>query len=137
MKFLTTRGKVKDINLQNYLVNWDKKCRSIFQKTVQDYLRKFWEKDRCVAEFPVPGSRCSVDLINFDKMIAVEMQGAQHQNFIPGFFHKTPVDYLNQLKRDLMKEEVLRINRIKLIEIFPEDLPLTKKFFKDKYDIDL
>lgn len=137
MKFLTAKGKIKNINLQDYLVDWNKKCRSKFQKDVQDYFRKFWEKDRCVAEFPVPGTKCSIDFINFDKMIAVEVQGAQHKKFIKGFFHKTPIDYLNQLKRDMMKEQVLTLNKIRLIEIFPEDLPLTKSFFKQKYDIDL
>ena len=68
------------------------------------------------------------DFYNANKKIAIEVQGAQHTKYVP-FFHQTRSDFASQIKRDEKKLEFCRINKIKLIEIYPED-QVDKLFFE-------
>ena len=84
-------------------------------------------------EFPVAGTRMTLDFYNANKKIAVEVQGAQHTKHVPFFHGKYKNNYLMQLKRDNLKYDFCELNDIKLVEIYETD-KLSKRFFK-KLDI--
>lgn len=136
MRFKTLNGKLKDKNLKKYLIDWNVDEKSKFQTSVKSFFCSYWKNDVCCSEFPVLGTKMTIDLVNFTRRIAVEVDGKQHDEFNK-FFHKDRLNYLYQIKRDTDKEEWCKINNIMLIRIKPEDLPLTLRFFLDKYDLTL
>lgn len=135
-------GRERKKNVAKYIINWDGKSRSKFQFAVKQFLKPYWKMDLTFEEFPVIGSRKSVDIFNYNKKIVCECHGNQHQAFIR-YFHRPISDkdrsqWLAQIKRDIEKEKWAELNGFKFIEIFPEDLKnLSPAFFKEKFDIDL
>ena len=122
MIFLTTTGREQKLkNSSKYLINWDEKCRSKIQKRVKDLLHSHWISDIVFEEFPVVGTRLSIDFYNSNKKIAIEVQGGQHLKYTPHFHGKSKQTFLGQIKRDNDKQEYCKINNIKLVEIYPGD----------------
>jgi len=76
------------------------------------------------------GSRLSLDFYNANKKIAVEVQGAQHTQYVK-FFHKNRFKYSDQLKRDEKKLDFCKANDIKLAEVYPKDV-VTASLFEDQ-----
>jgi hypothetical protein len=135
MRLKTLNGKLIYKNCKKYLINWDKKQKSGYQTQVKDFLRKYWEKNVVYTEFPVFGSKMTLDLFNASSFVSIEIQGEHHSSYIP-FFNKNRIGYLNQIKRDISKQNWCEMNKIKLIEIFPEDLDhLSPAFFEEKFGI--
>jgi len=100
-----------------YLINWEKGSRSKLQATVKVFLKVFWDGDVVFEEFPVVGTRLTLDFYNATKGIAIEVQGKQHTKYNK-FFHKgNKINYLHQLKRDEEKLSFCDLNSIKLLEI--------------------
>jgi hypothetical protein len=137
MKHYDLRGRLKYKNITNKKVDWDGPCKSKFQKQVRDFFRKYWEFDLVYEEMPLVGTRLSLDLANYTKKVAVEVQGAQHGKFI-GYFHGTRNGFRRQLERDDKKEKWCEINKYQLIEIFPNDLEkLSKSWVLEEFGISL
>lgn len=136
MRFKTITGRLKDVNINKLLIDWEGDFGSLFEAEVADWIYPYWRHDVVVAQLPVAGSKRSIDFFNVSRRIAIEVQGRQHNKYVP-FLSGSRNGYLAQIKRDLMKQDWCDINDIKLVEILPEDMPLTKSFFKDRYDIDL
>ena len=118
MTFKTLIGKRRRIKRPViYLINWEKGSRSKLQATVKDFLKVFWDGDVVFEEFPLVGTRLTLDFYNATKNIAIEVQGRQHTKYNK-FFHKgNKINYLNQLKRDEEKLAFCDLNSIKLLEI--------------------
>lgn len=136
MKFKTLTGSVrKVIGIQKYTIDWDADSKSKFQKSVKDFLKKYWQRQVVFEEFPVAGTRMTLDFYNANKKIAIEVQGGQHTKYVPFFHGKYKNNYLMQLKRDHQKHDFCELNDIKLIEIYEKD-KLSEAFFK-KMDISL
>lgn len=137
MKFKTLTGRFKDINISSLLIDWKgDDFGSKFEAEFAVWIYPYWKSDVVVTQLPVAGTRLTIDFFNVSKRIAVENQGRQHQEFVP-FLSGSRAGYLSQIKRDLMKQKWCEVNGITLVEILPEDMPLTKSFFKERYDIDL
>lgn len=136
MKFQTLTGRIKDVNINKLLIDWDGDFGSDFEAEVADYLYPFWKNDVVVTQLKVAGTKLTIDFFNVTRRIAIEVQGRQHQEYVP-FLSGSRSGYLSQIKRDMMKSDFCAINKIKLVEILPEDMPLNKSFFKTRYDIDL
>lgn len=135
MKFKTTSGVIKRAKTpKKYFIDWEGESKSKFQKNVKKFLFDFWRYDVVLEEFPIPGSRLSIDFFNVNKKIAVEVQGDQHIKYVP-YFHQTKGNYLHQLRKDKDKENFCNINDIILVEIFTDDV-ISIDLFK-KYNIDL
>lgn len=131
MELLTTYGKKKRYkNLRKYLVNWDASSRSKFQATVKKFIKKYWDQDVVFEEFPLVGSRLSLDFYNANKKIAIEVQGQQHVKYVE-FFHGNRFNYLEQLKRDEKKETFCSLNKIKLVTIYQNDI-IDKHLFESQ-----
>ena len=131
MKFTTLSGNTRTVpRLKNYLIDWESKSRSKYQRSVKIFLKEFWLNHVVFEEFPLAGSKMTFDFYNANKKVAIEVQGAQHTKFVP-FFHRTRSDFASQIKRDEKKLEFCDLNNIKLVEIYPED-KVNKLFFESQ-----
>ena len=130
MKFLTLAGRERRISKpKKYLIKWRGKSKSKRQRAVKNFLKKYWDTQIVFEEFPVAGTRMTLDFYNANKKIAIEVQGAQHTKYVPFFHGSNKINYLAQLKRDQDKYKFCKLNNIKLIEIYPED-KIGVTFFK-------
>ena len=134
MKFKTLTGKIRDVSISKYRINWENDFPSNFAGEVADFLYEFWKNDVVLVEFPLAGTRMRYDMVNLTKRIIVEQDGRQHDSFVP-YFHGNRLNYLAQIRRDLGKDKFAELNGFKMVRIKPSDLPLTAKFFYEKYDI--
>lgn len=118
MEFLSLNKKKKRCkNLRKHLVDWSGTSRSKFQFQVKKFLQKYWNENIVFEEFPIVGTRLTLDFYNANKKIAIEVQGRQHTKFIE-FFHQNRMNFLHQLKRDEQKERFCELNDIKLVTIY-------------------
>lgn len=130
MKFKTLTGRTRTIQSpKKYLIDWDGKSRSNIQFKVKQFLKKFWDKKIVFEEFPVAGTKLSLDIFNANDGIAIEVQGQQHTKYTPFFHGKNKINYIDQLRRDKLKLEFCEINNINLIEIYYND-DFNESFFK-------
>lgn len=132
MKFITTRGSVKNVkNSRKYLIDWEAQSKSKFQKRVKDFLCNHWSNDVVFEEFPVAGTRMRFDFFNLSRKVVVEAQGGQHTRHVKFFHGRSKIGYGQQIKRDILKIEFCEANDIQLVEIY-DDKELTKEFFKQQ-----
>lgn len=130
MKFKTLHGSEKRVSkIKNYLIDWDAKSRSNIQFETKQFLKEYWSNHVVFEEFPVVGTRLSIDFYNASQKIAIEVQGAQHRKYVPHFHGKNKVNYIDQLRRDKQKADFCRLNKIQLIEIYDKDV-LSIELFK-------
>ena len=123
MIFLCTNGRERKIkNISKYLIDWSSDCKSGIQKNVKDHLKDYWFADVVFEEFPVAGTRLSLDFYNSTQKIAVEVDGNQHYRYNKFFHSNSRQNFLNQLKRDEKKEYFCEINQIKLIRVLESDV---------------
>ena len=136
MEFQTIDGKLKRVkNLKKRIINWEASSRSKRQKAVKDFLKDYWFYHVTFEEFPVVGTRLSLDFYNANKRVAVEVQGSQHTKYNKFFHGGHKSNYLEQLKRDQIKAEFCEVNDIILVEIYDSDI-INKSLFK-KFDVTL
>ena len=138
MRLYNIYGKLVNKNVVKYKVDWDKPCRSKIQFNVKSFFKDYWSGHICYEEFPVFGSRLKVDLINFTRKIAVEVQGEQHNEFNK-FFHNNSRDkYLESIQRDMKKIQWLEMNEFQVLELTKEDFPeLSRKYIFDTFGVDI
>ena len=129
MIFLCTNGRERKIkNISKYLINWDAKCKSGIQKQVKDTMKNLWFADYVFEEFPVAGTRLTLDLYNATQKIAIEVDGNQHYRYNKFFHSNSRQNFLSQLKRDEKKEYFCELNKIKLIRSLESDIIDLKKY---------
>tara|TARA_B100000035_G_scaffold44583_1_gene33575 strand:- start:3 stop:413 length:411 start_codon:yes stop_codon:yes gene_type:complete len=131
MRFKTLTGAVRTVKkAKNHLIDWDGPSRSKIQFNAKQFLKQYWNKHIVFEEFPVAGTKLSLDFYNANKKIAIEVQGKQHTKYVPFFHGKNKINYLNQLKRDQDKLKFCEINDIQLVEIYDGD-ELNEKLFEN------
>jgi hypothetical protein len=136
MEFKTIHGGVKRIkNAKKRIIDWSAPSKSKRQREVKKFLKKYWKNHVVFEEFPVAGTRLSIDFYNANKKIAVEVQGSQHTKYNSFFHGGHKNNYLEQLKRDEMKFKFCELNDIQLIEIYDKDI-INLSLFK-KFDVSL
>jgi hypothetical protein len=121
MKLRNINGKFIYKNVASKRIDWGKKSRSNIQFDVKSLLRSIWKNDVVYEEFPVYGTRLSLDFYNANLDIAIEVQGRQHTEYVPFFHGKNQACFIDQLKRDRDKQHFCEINDIKLILIMEEE----------------
>lgn len=130
MRFKTLMGATRTVKkAKKYLIDWDGKSRSKIQYNAKQFLKKYWSNHIVFEEFPVAGSRLSLDFYNANKKIAIEVQGGQHTKYVPFFHGKNKINYINQLRRDQDKLKFCELNDIQLIEIYDGD-EVNEKLFE-------
>lgn len=134
---LNINGKLISRNVERFRIKWDAPCRSKIQLATKLFLQPFWLTNICYEEFPVYGTLLKVDIINFTKKIAVEVQGNQHDNYNP-FFHGSRAGYFTSIKNDSIKRRWLELNGFQLVEIYEDEVPkISKELFVEKFNIHL
>lgn len=132
MEFLTLTGRKKKLSsVKKYIINWNDKSRSKFQKNVKDFLHNYWKLDIVFEEFPLAGTRQTFDFFNFNKKIIIEVQGAQHQKYVKHFHGESVLGWVRQVKKDMNKIKFCELNDLKFFEIFPED-EISRDSFEEK-----
>jgi hypothetical protein len=138
LKVKLLSGREVNLRLPPRKIVWDAKCRSIFQFNVKQFFKPFWLTHSVYEELRIPGNLLYIDLINFSKKIVVETSGKQHQEYNKHFHKGNPLNFVDQIKRDLNKEKWCEINNFRFIEIFPEDYEnLSRKYIMEKFNIDI
>ncbi len=132
MTFYNLKGKKVKCSIGKYNIDWDAKSASKFQFNVKQFFKEFWSNHFCFEEFPCVGTKLRIDIFNLTKRIAVEAHGDQHVR-LNKFFHKDSQDFFDAITRDRVKEIWCETNQIKLIEIYPKDLPLSVDKVIEKY----
>ena len=123
MKFKTLNGALKRVpKIRNYLIDWEKKSKSNIQFDTKQFLKEYWSNSVVFEEFPVAGTRLTLDFYNATKKIAVEVQGIQHRKYVPFFHGGNKINHLDQLRRDKQKREFCEANEIELVEIYETDI---------------
>lgn len=121
MRLYNIRNRLIYKNTNKYIIDWTKPSRSKFQSQVKSFLNEIWSIYIVYEEFPVYGSRLSIDFYNASQNLAIEVQGSQHTKYNPFFHGNNRMAFLDQIKRDEKKKTFCELNNIKLIEIFEED----------------
>lgn len=124
MEFKTIQGIPKRLKRpRRYIIDWDAGSRSKLQKKVKDAIWGLWKYDVVFEEFPIVGTRLSLDFFNATTNVAIEVQGNQHTKFVK-FFHRSESNYLDQIYRDVKKADFCEANDIELLEIFENDFDI-------------
>ena len=92
--------------------------KSSLQSLVGSILTEKYPYDTILEEFFIPGSRLSFDFFLPRKMLVIECDGRQHDEYI-GFFHGDRVSggFGKQVSRDMLKEKWAQENKIRLVRI--------------------
>jgi hypothetical protein len=137
VKLIDVFGRSKNVALKKYRINWEKDSKSKFQFNIKQFFKNYWQYDNCVEEFPVLGTKLNCDIINFDKLFAVEADGNFHNTFSK-FHHKTRIGFLDSLKRDQKKDKWLQSNGFFVIRINENDIKnLSLSWVEDTFKIDI
>ena len=138
MRLLNINGRLQKKSVSKYLINWNKKSRSKVQFKTKKFLEPFWKGHIVYEEFPVYGSRMTVDILNATKKLAVEVQGKQHGEFNKFFHDNSRLKYLEGIKRDIKKAEWLENNGFILLEIEEDEVDsLSLEFFLEKFGMSI
>lgn len=132
MILYTPQGNKIEKAVSKYLIKWNKKTRSKFQDSVKFFLYPFWKNHIVYEEFPVAGTRMTIDLLNLTYKVAIEIQGEQHRTPNKHFHKGNKMNFYAQIERDMEKKKYCEANGWTMVEIYPEDLPLTKEFLQEQ-----
>ena len=138
LRLYSVTGRLISKNVNKYKIKWEKPSRSKLQFSVKQFLKKYWKYQVCFEEFPVYGTKMSVDLINFTKKIAIEVNEPQHKEFNKFFHNNSKANYLNSIRRDWEKTEWLEKNGFTLIEIEHDEVKnLSLEFIEKKFGVSI
>ena len=143
MQFTTLKGNKIGVNLKPYEVKWKEKTRSKFQDRIKAFFFKYFKKLSWFEEVPLQGAgltRLKWDFVCIfldengkEQLVFCECQGKQHDS-INLKFHKSVDDLHSQAMRDELKVLFAAKNsKFPVIEIHPEDEPLTLEKFREYY----
>lgn len=131
MRLLNVNGRPTFKNVEDKRVQWSGESKSKFQRGVKLHLRPLWFNNVVYEEFPIYGTKYTLDFFNATRKIAVEVQGIQHTKFTK-YFQASQFDYLKQLKIDETKRSFCDLNGIKLVEVsYQDEKKLSTNFLKE------
>ena len=129
-------GKERKVNVTPYLINWDGKAPSKGAQAVKDFLKRNVRTHVWLEEFRIPRTLLRVDFLSVTGKFAIEFNGRQHEEYVE-HFHRNRIGYHGSIKRDVKKMDALEENGYTLVIVEENDLPLTKKWFQDNYQIQI
>lgn len=127
MKWITAKGNIRPLSEKKYSIKWNGESLSLFQFNVKQFFKKYWIKDIVGEEVLIPQTRLRVDIVNFSRKIAVEVNGLFHVEYTP-YFQNSVEDFERQVYRDVLKEHLLEKNGFEVIEIYEKNMPLKEKW---------
>jgi len=136
MKVKGLNNKVYIIDSKKYVIknNDTRKKRSSFHIMARDLLKDVFCGYLILEEVKLPGSTCpskkSVLFLDFlvpTFNLGIEVHGRQHYEYCQ-FFHKTKAGFLDQKRRDSVKESWCELNNINLIVFnYADDIQIWRK----------
>lgn len=121
MKFKKFRSSsIVNVSTKKYEIDWDRRV-SKPQKKTKDALRNLWASDYVLEEFPIPGSKKRIDLLNWTKKIVIEVSpsGSHEYN---DFFHKSRSSFCRLLRVDQEKRTWAFDNNFSYLVLGDEEL---------------
>ncbi len=138
MEFFKLNGRKGKTNIHKYVIDWNDDSLSIFQWKVKRFFYPFWRANVVLEEFPLAGSRLRLDFLNLTDGIGVECDGGQHDDPLHYYNFKSPSKFLEQVRRDVQKDDWCRKNGIQLVRIKESEADqISQEWFREKYNIDL
>lgn len=123
MRLLDVNGNVVNVDVRESKHPLRAKSKSYLQKQVGLALKELIINEPILEEFPVPGSRMSVDFFVPKRQTVIEVNGPAHYTHVP-IFHgdkKVSNKFAGQVKRDIKKEQWAEINGFRFITIDKEE----------------
>ena len=134
MMFESVTGRRRRVNASKYIVQWEQPSRSKLQTSVKAILQEVWRGELVYEEFPVVGSKMTLDFYNATHDVAIEVDGKQHVEFNKLFHGNNLMNFLEQLKRDDKKEKFCENNGIRIYRVYEgEDLAVAIQKVLDDY----
>lgn len=130
--------RVYNLDVGDYLIDW-KPAREVSapQARVKDFLYPYWKTQVVTEELRIPGSKLRIDLINWQRRVAIEVSPSSSHSFNK-WFHKDRARFSAAVKRDLDKEQWCVSNRLTYIELTDEDIEqLSVAWFKTVHKLTL
>lgn len=118
MKLISTKGHnfVADAKQSSYPMRAEAACKSKIQYACGQLLRKKFPVDIILEEWSVAEEGFFVDFFLVQRMLAVEVDGAQHDKFNK-FFHGTLKAFAASRARDEKKRLFCEMNKIALLRV--------------------
>ena len=136
MRLYNVHGKLVNRSVNKYLIKWNKKSRSKAQFDTKQFFKKYWLTHVVFEEFPVYGTKMHVDILNATIKVAIEVNGAQHDSFVPFFHQNSRLNYLRSIKRDHKKYTWLKENGYEVIQILDSEVKnLSKVYLRDNFKL--
>lgn len=136
MQLQNIKGRLVYKNVERFRINWDGESKSKIQFKVKQFLKPYWFYDRAYEEFPVFGTKLHIDLFNFDKRIAVEIQGSQHYKFNSWMHNNSRTQFFKAIQNDAKKRHWVEFIGFNFVEILDTEVNhLSPEFFKQKFNI--
>jgi hypothetical protein len=97
--------------------------------SIKLFIRRFLPNYNLVEEYHIKfgAKNLFFDFYLPELLIVIEVQGAQHDEFVQ-FFHGTAENFKDHKKRDSLKSEWADLNNIRLVEIREADFKKGDKF---------
>lgn len=118
MKLLDINGKEVRVQIRQSDYPMREISRSNIQHEVGQKLQEMFPHETILEEFPIPGSRMTVDFLIIRLNLAIEVNGKQHDVFST-FHHgeRNQLAFAGQVKRDVKKANWCEMNGFKYIEV--------------------
>ena len=110
-------GEEIDLNLQKFLFDENKKCKSKFQYNIGLDLLSEHPNDLVFQEVYIKKENLILDFFIPSLGLVVECDGKQHTEYVP-FFHHTKIEFHKQQIRDQRKRDWCILNNFKMIEVY-------------------
>ncbi len=121
MKIRLLNGNAVDVNLWgNRRKTETGSSRSKFQFRVGEWLSKHYPGSVILEEVYIPIEGFYLDFFIPSLKLVVEVQGVQHDEFVP-FFHGDKRTFHQQQSRDKRKRELCELNNFTFLEIRSDD----------------
>lgn len=138
MQLPNIRGRSVYKNVERFRINWDAESKSKIQFAVKQFLKQYWFYDRVYEEFPVFGTKLHVDIFNYDKKVAVEIQGSQHYKFNAWMHNNSRTQFFKGIQNDARKRHWIEAIGYTFVEILDTEVAhLSVDLFKQKFNLDL
>jgi hypothetical protein len=138
MKVLDIFGRPTSKSLSKYLISWNGPSLSKVQFATKQFLYPYWKFNTVTEEFKIPSCLLSCDLLNWTKMISIEVDGGAHDKYNPFFHNGNRSEFLASIKRDDKKDKWLEKSGFKVARIPEKEVKLlSPKYFLEKFDIEL
>lgn len=135
---LNSPNRLVLLNISKHRIDWDDDGSSSLETRFRDLIKPFWGNDVVLFQTMIPGSKLRIDFLNLTRKIAVETSGNQHFKFNKHFHSNSRAVYLASMKRDMQKQEWLRREGFKFIELIEKDLDLfSLDYIYETFGVDL